>query len=278
MKNVIFISQILKMALHNKIWSSKSGSFLQPAWYSHPVRHRWEARTAAGTTSDYTGVWFQLVLLLSSLVFSRKLNWFYLGWVSFSAVKSYKRWYRERSPCAFGSCPALSAVYSWHHFWKLFSSLLKLLHFKERFWYQSSDISRTTAGKPSDGRFKLFSFPYRFSRVLFCLLPGLSKTGTLGKTEAFLGVGVKVWAAKPPSLTNIYARVPVTLASWGFCRKWDNNDVPITHKVQRGEVDLGSELECSAVFSFISERLLDDEWNTARLITFLTIKFQRLIH
>lgn len=198
MKNVIFISQNLKMALHNKIWSSKSGSFLQPAWYSHPVRHRWEARTAAGTTSDYTGVWFQLVLLLSSLVFSRKLNWFYLGWVSFRAVKNYKRWYRERSPCAFGSCPALSAVYSWHHFWQLFSSLLKLLHFKEWFWYQSSDISRRTAGKPSDGCFKLFSFPYRFSRGFFLPLTRSEQNGDTRQNWSFLGSGSESLSCKTP--------------------------------------------------------------------------------
>lgn len=35
--------------------------------------------------------------------------------------------------------------------------------------------------------------------------------------------------------------------------------MPITHEVQQGEADLESELECSAVFFFISKSLLDDE-------------------
>jgi len=34
----------------------------------------------------------------------------------------------------------------------------------------------------------------------------------------------------------------------------------------------------NAVFFFISKSLLDDEWNPARLITFLTMKPQRQIH
>lgn len=110
--------------------------------------------------------------------------------------------------CVFGisiSCPMAEAwtIYGWS--WIQPSLMLVR-------WQGWVNVSYTTAVKPSHGCFACSSFPHRFSSVLFSvlflfffpLLPVLSKIGILSKTRTSLGVGVKAWAAKTPSLTNIY--------------------------------------------------------------------------
>ena len=138
------------------------------------------------------------------------------------------------------------------------------------------NISYTTAVKPSDNCFAHSSFPYRFSGGGLPLATSEQNWDTKQNWN-FFGSGSESLSCKAP-FPHWHLRVPFTIASWGICRKRDSNDVPITHKVQQGEAHLGSELECSAVFSFISKSLLDDERNPARLVTFLTIKPQRQIH
>lgn len=134
-------------------------------------------------------------------------------------------------------------------------------------WQDCVEISFTTAVEPSDSCIARSSFPS-------------DQNSGIKQTWNFFGRGNESLSCKTSS-SHWHQHLPFHHpqdAPWGICRKQDSNDVTITHKVQQGEADLESELECSAVFFFISKSLLYDEWNLARLITFLTMKPQRQIH
>lgn len=105
----------MHLIMHPEEWTARTATrqnYTQP-WRHHFLFHktsRWhyitrfeapnmvhfcrdtaaKATTATGATLDDTGAQFKLVLLLSSLVFSRRLNWFYLHWVSSNSIKNYK--------------------------------------------------------------------------------------------------------------------------------------------------------------------------------------------
>lgn len=142
---------------------------------------------------------------------------------------------------------------SWIHAWLILAQ-----------WQGGVDISYTTAAEPSDSCFAHSSFPSE-------------QTWGTKQTWNFFGRGSKSLSCETP-FPHGHLHLPLADASRGICRKQDSNNVPITHKVQQEEADLETELECSAVFFFIIKSLLDDEWNPARLITFLAIKPQRQIH